>query len=79
MGVNAASLVRYYLRATRRRVTDLLVPLCGFLVCLALWLSLNPYSKLAGVIWMVLGVGFAAVRTRGFRDSLTLFEVPAEK
>ena len=79
MGVNAASLVRYYLRATRRRVTDLLVPLCGFLVCLALWLSLNPYSKLAGVIWMVLGVGFAAVRTRGFRHSLTLFEVPAEK
>lgn len=79
MGVNAASLVRYYLRASRRRVTDLLVPLCGFLVCLALWIGLNPYSKLAGVIWMVLGVGFAAVRTRGFRDALTLFEVPAEK
>ena len=78
MGVNAASLVRYYLRATQRRWQDLLIPLSGFLVCLSLWVSLNPYAKIAGAAWMAVGLAFGALRTRGFRQPLWQFEVPAD-
>src|SRR5579872_1538692 len=37
MGVNAASLVRYYLRARHRKLSDLLPPVFGFVICMLLW------------------------------------------
>lgn len=77
MGVNAASFVRYYLRARPRKLMDGLVPLCGFLVCLSLWWTLNGYAKIAGVVWMMVGLGYGAVRTRGFRGDLIRFELPS--
>lgn len=77
MGVNAAALIHYYVRSSNRRLADLFPPLCGFLVCLLLWWNLNPYAKIAGVIWMIAGVTYGAVRTGGFRRELIQFEVPA--
>jgi amino acid transporter len=76
MGVNASSLVRYYLRSKLRKIIDGIVPLCGFLVCLGLWWSLNKSAKTAGVVWMLVGLGYGAVRTRGFREDLIKFELP---
>lgn len=78
MGVNAAALIHYYVRSTNRRFADLFPPLCGFVVCLLLWWNLNPYAKIAGVIWMIAGVTYGAVRTGGFRRDLIQFEVPVE-
>jgi len=78
MGVNAASLVHYYLRAAKRRGAGLVPPVCGFLICLLLWWNLNPFAKIAGTIWMVLGVTYGAIRTGGFREDLIRFEVPPE-
>lgn len=78
MGVNAASFTRYYLRESRRRWSDLLVPVLGFLVCLLLWLNLSRPAKIAGVIWMALGIGYGAFRTRGFKAELVSFEIPDE-
>ncbi len=78
MGVNASSMVRYYLRAKNRKLTDGIVPLCGFVVCLSLWWSLNPYAKIAGAAWMVLGLAYGALRTRGFREDLIRFDLPAD-
>lgn len=77
MGVNASSLVHYYLRATHRNLSDLLVPACGFLVCLSLWCSLDRYAKVAGVIWMAMGIAYGALRTRGFQDDLIDFGIPS--
>ncbi len=79
MGVNASSLVHYYLRARHRRLSDLLIPGCGFLVCLSLWCSLDRYAKIAGGIWMVIGIAYGALRTRGFRDDLIDFSVPQDR
>jgi putrescine importer len=56
MGVNASALTRYWIRAESRRLTNLVPPVLGFLICLYLWLSLNTFAKLAGLAW--LGVGF---------------------
>jgi putrescine importer len=78
MGVNAASLVHYYVRAKNRGLYDLVPPVCGFVICLLLWWNLNPYAKLAGVIWMVAGLIYGAIRTGGFRGDLIQFEIPPD-
>lgn len=79
MGVNAASLVRYYIRAEERRLSNFFPPLCGFLICFLLWWSLNTNAKIAGSIWMLAGLAYGAIRTGGFRADLISFEFPSEK
>lgn len=76
MGVNAASFTRYFLRERKRDASQFLVPVLGFLVCLLLWLNLSRPAKIAGVIWMLIGIGYGAVRTRGFKAELVSFDVP---
>lgn len=78
MGVNAASFVRYFVRERRRDISNFLVPICGFVVCLLLWLNLSKPAKIAGVIWMALGIAYGAYRTRGFKAELVSFDVPEE-
>ena len=34
-------------------------------------------ERLFGAIWMVVGVAYGAVKTRGFRSNLVSFDVPA--
>ncbi|HKS76243.1 MAG TPA: APC family permease [Terriglobales bacterium] len=79
MGVNAASFMRYYVRADKKGLGDLIPPVAGFLICLLLWLNLSTPAKIAGVIWMVVGIGFGAWKTRGFRGNLIDFELPPEE
>jgi len=78
MGVNASSFTHYYLRGREKSVTNFLIPVFGFTVCLMLWLSLSRPAKIAGVIWMILGVGYGAIRTRGFKSALVSFDIPEE-
>ena len=77
MGVNASSFLRYYVRAQKRRWSDALVPICGFSVCLLLWWNLHTSAKLAGIAWMLVGLSYGAIRTRGFRSDLVNFSLPA--
>jgi amino acid transporter len=79
MGVNAAAFVRYYLRAEEKKLTNLLPPLVGFVVCFLLWINLSFPAIRAGTIWMALGIAFGAWKTGGFRRNLVDFEVPAEE
>jgi putrescine importer len=78
MGVNAASFTRYFLRESQKRWSNFLVPVLGFLVCLLLWLNLSRPAKIAGVIWMLVGIGYGAFKTRGFKAELVSFEIPDE-
>ncbi len=77
MGVNAAAFLRYYVRAPRKKLWNLIPPVLGFLICLGLWLNLSRPAKLYGSIWMALGIAFGVWKTRGFRASLD-FELPQE-
>ena len=79
MGVNAAALLRYYVRASEKRLTNLVPPLIGFSICLLLWLNLSLPAKIAGGIWMAVGIAFGAWKTRGFRGELVDFELPPEE
>jgi amino acid transporter len=78
MGVNAASFTRYFWRERQRTLTNFLVPVLGFTICLLLWLNLSRPAKIAGAAWMSLGIAYGAFRTRGFRSELVSFEVPEE-
>lgn len=77
MGVNAAAFVRYYVRE-KRGISNLLVPVPGFIICAFIWWYLSTPAKIVGGIWLAIGVIYGAIRTRGFRSDLVQFEVPAE-
>jgi amino acid transporter len=78
MGVNAAAIVRYYLRADQKRLVNLLPPLAGFVICSVLWWNLSAKARIFGAIWMAAGLAFGAWKTRGFRGDLVDFELPPE-
>ncbi len=79
MGVNASSLVHYYIRSQTKRLGDLIPPVMGFLICLLLWWNLNPRANMLGATSMLLGLGYGAVRTRGFRGELVSFDIPVDE
>jgi putrescine importer len=74
MGVNLASLVRYWVRGEDRSWSHLVVPALGFLICLYLWLSLRTPAKIAGLCWLTAGMIFGAWKTRGFKINLLRFD-----
>jgi putrescine importer len=77
MGVNLSAVVHYYIRGREKKMTDFLPPALGFLICLLLWVNLSWPAKIAGAIWMAVGIAFGAWKTGGFRRDLIEFEVPA--
>jgi amino acid transporter len=79
MGVNAAAFTRYYLRADRKNLANLLPPLLGFVICFLLWWNLSIKARIFGAIWMAVGIGFGAWKTRGFRSDLVNFDLPPEE
>jgi hypothetical protein len=78
MGVNAAYFTHYYLRGKEKNIGDLLMPVIGFTVCAGIWWSLSPPAKIAGSIWLALGVAYGAWKTSGFRKEMS-FEIPSEE
>jgi putrescine importer len=79
MGVNLAAFVHYFVRGSEKKLTNFLPPIAGFFICLLLWLNLSRPAKIVGTIWMVAGIIFGAVKTRGFRGNLIDFELPPEE
>jgi amino acid transporter len=75
MGVNLAALVRYFWRAERRSLLNLLPPLLGFATCAYLWSSLARAALAAGAVWLLTGVAYGARRTGGFRRPIEFREV----
>jgi amino acid transporter len=78
MGVNLACFVRYFARAHRKRWTNLAFPWLGFSICCFVWLNLSKPAKTAGAVWIVAGIVYGAIKTRGFQAELVRFEAPAD-
>ena len=53
-------------------------PLAGFVICFFLWKNLSWKAWIVGGIWMIVGIAFGAIKTRGFRGNLIDFELPPE-
>lgn len=73
MGVNAAAFVRYFVRE-KRGLSNLFVPVAGFLICAFIWSYLSTPAKIAGAAWLMVGIIYGAVRTKGFRSELVKFD-----
>ena len=54
-------------RGSRAVLSYIVLPGIGFCLTLWLWTSLSPRTLLIGAIWLILGVGYLAFVTRGFR------------
>jgi len=54
-------------------------PLAGFTICFFLWKNLSWKAWLVGGLWMVVGIAFGAIKTKGFRGDLVDFELPPEE
>jgi amino acid transporter len=78
MGVNAAAFVRYYLRAEQKKLANLIPPVLGFLICAFIWWNLSSPAKIAGSVWLAVGVAYGAIKTRGFRDIMRFEEAAIE-
>jgi amino acid transporter len=78
MGVNAAAFTHYYLRGNRKSWSALVPPVLGFLICFYIWLSLRTPAKIAGSIWLVIGILYAAYKTKGFRQAIVFSDPPPE-
>lgn len=78
MGVNAAAFTHYFLRSERKSLGAFVPPVLGFVICLYIWLSLRAPAKIAGGIWLVIGIIYAAIKTDGFRRAIVFSEPPPE-
>jgi putrescine importer len=78
MGVNLSTLWGYFFRPPqgRRRnfLWDACLPGAGFLLCLIFWLGLPALAKLVGGAWLLAGMAYCAIKTRGFRERPLLFD-----
>lgn len=79
MGVNLAALTHYYIRGEDRSLGQLIPPILGFLICFFIWIHLSNLAKIVGSIWMISGIAYGAVKTRGFREDLVNFDIPPEE
>ncbi len=75
MGVNLACAKRALSSEQKKGfmwVLNLLIPVAGFLVCLYIWWSLRTSAKITGTAWLLVGLVYCALRTRGFQRRLVL-------
>ncbi len=72
MGVNLAAINQLFFKSSQKKnlkniITDLLVPATGFLFCLWIWIKLPSGSILLGGIWLLIGIVYLAISTKGFK------------
>ncbi len=79
MGVNLASLTRYFIRGEDRSWSQLVIPVLGFLICFFIWIHLSSLALKWGSLWMIAGIAYGAWKTKGFQSELVNFDVPAEE
>ena len=82
MGVNASSFVHLCRHREGKGMISLLVslivPFLGFIICAILWCSVSHASMMMGGLWLVIGIAYGFVRTKGFRSDLVNFDIPSD-
>ena len=78
MGVNAAAFVHHARHENTRDPRGYVVPTLGFFICGFIWVHLSNPALVLGAVWMIAGISYGAVRTRGFKSELVTFEVPSD-
>ncbi len=76
MAVNLASIREYYLKKEKKTVKSFLINFLpagiGFFICLIIWLNLPLKTFIIGGSWMIAGIAYLALRTKGFQKQTPL-------
>lgn len=68
MCVNLSVIVYYFIKQKKRNVLAyLILPALGFFICFYLWIHLSFTALIVGGCWLVIGILYAAVTTKGFK------------
>jgi amino acid transporter len=78
MGVNLSVFFHFFLKEKKRTFINIGPPILGFLFCFFIWINLRTQAKVAGAIWILVGMIVGYIKTNGFRNKLFTFEVPGE-
>jgi hypothetical protein len=78
MGVNIASIREYFFKARDKTIKgfilDFLPAGLGFMFCLIIWLNLPLKTFIIGGSWMLAGIIYLAVSTKGFRKNTVMID-----
>jgi len=78
MGVNLAAMREYYFKLPEKTArgfwSDCLPPAIGFLFCLIIWLNLPLKTFIIGGSWMMAGIIYLAIKSKGFRENPVLID-----
>jgi amino acid transporter len=78
MGVNIASMRTYYFKSkdqsAKSFLKNFLPPAIGFVICLTIWLNLPQKTFIIGGSWMIAGIVYLAIRTKGFRKATVMMD-----
>lgn len=76
MGVNLAVIWKLWVHPKDRHaksfLLDLVLPALGFLFCAVIWIGLGSPAKIAGSIWLLVGLVVLATHTRWFREPMIM-------
>lgn len=82
MGVNIASMREYYFKSPQKNIKsffiDLLPPLIGFVISLIIWLNLPMKTFIIGGSWMLVGIVYLGISTKGFREKTSMIDFSTE-
>jgi amino acid transporter len=78
MGVNISAAGEYFFKSTKKNIVTFLVYVLpaalGFLFCLLIWINLPLKTFIIGGSWLFAGIIYLAIRTKGFRKSMTMID-----
>lgn len=78
IGVNLATLIHQLRREQRKTISGIAVPALGCAICSLIWIHLSRPALLLGAVWMIAGIAYGAIRTRGFKAELVNFDIPPD-
>jgi putrescine importer len=73
IGVNLAAAL-HSLKDPERHWTHAIVPILGLICCIAIWISLPTPALIIGGIWLIVGIIYLAIQTRGFQRTPRLVQ-----
>ena len=78
MGVNIASIREYFFKAEEKTINGFLIDFLpaglGFLFCMIIWINLPLKTFIIGGSWMMAGIIYLAVHTKGFRKKTVMID-----
>jgi putrescine importer len=78
MGVNVSSIREYFFKCEVKTLKGFLLDFLpagiGFVFCLIIWLNLPLKTFIIGGSWMLAGIIYLGVRTKGFRESTVMID-----